>query len=89
MARALLLFLLALLPRLLFWQATEDRDLAWSLCFVGDAPVWQDQAGALAASESSRDENLARELSLPLRPPAMTWVVSALWDGRADGAWKV
>ncbi|MBK9385687.1 MAG: glycosyltransferase family 39 protein [Planctomycetes bacterium] len=89
MARALLLFLLALLPRLLFWQATEDRELAWSLCFVGDAPVWQAQAGALAASESSRDENLSRELSLPLRPPAMTWVVSALWDGRADGAWKV
>jgi hypothetical protein len=89
MGRALLLFLFALLPRLLFWQATEDRDLAWSLCFVGDAPVWQAQAGALAESASSRDANLARELALPLRPPAMTWVVSALWDGRPDGTWKV
>lgn len=89
MGRAASLFLLALILRLLFWQATEDRELAWSLAFVGDAPVWQAQAGALAANASARDENLARELALPLRPPAMTWLVAALWDGQPSGAWKI
>ncbi|MCR9245379.1 MAG: hypothetical protein NXI31_10125 [bacterium] len=76
---ALLLFGFGLLLRLLFWVATGDRGDAFAAVFQGDAPVWQTLA-------QSRAAGLDNELfKLPLRPPAMLWFITAIWDGSPDG----
>lgn len=78
---ALLLFAVALLTRLLFWQATADRDWAWSAFYKGDAPLWIEYAYALQHDQPF-------ELGLPIHPPGTAWLVSMLWNGRESGiAW--
>jgi hypothetical protein len=78
---ALLLFAAALLTRLLFWQATADRDWAWSAFYKGDAPLWIEYAYALQHDQPF-------ELGLPIHPPGTAWLGSLLWNGRQSGmAW--
>jgi hypothetical protein len=73
-----LLFLLALALRLLFWQATPDAGWAYSAFYKGDAPVWLAYAEALQKSQPF-------ELGLPLRPPGAGYLVAWLWSGRPSG----
>lgn len=73
-----LLFLLALALRLLFWQATPDAGWAYSAFYKGDAPVWLAYAEAL-------QKNQPFELGLPLRPPGAGYLVAWLWNGRPSG----
>lgn len=72
------LFAIALLLRVLFWQATPDRSWPHSAWYKGDAPVWMDYAQALQAGR-------AFELGIPIHPPGAGFLVAALWSGRADG----
>ena len=65
----LLLFLLALGLRLLFWQATPDSAAPYPGYYKGDAPSWLAYAGAL------RDSKLF-ELGLPLRPPGVGYLLA-------------
>ena len=74
---ALVLFAVGLLARLLFVTAGPDGGPGWHIGFQGDAPVWQSLAQKLAHGQ------LDDELRLPWRPPGMTWLVAALWDGEA------
>lgn len=77
------LFAFGLLLRLLLWQGSADREQAWHAGFQGDAPIWQE-----LAAKAERD--LPDELFLlPLRPPAMHWLVSSLWDGDPATAWRM
>jgi hypothetical protein len=69
---------LALVMRVLFWQATPDRGWAYSAWYKGDAPVWMDYARALQAGQDF-------ELGLPIHPPAAGYLVEALWNGRPAG----
>jgi hypothetical protein len=73
------LFVVALLVRILFWQATPDRGWPYSVWYKGDAPVWMEYAGALQAGKPF-------ELGLPIHPPAAGYLVAALWNGQASGA---
>ena len=57
-----LLFLVALGLRLLFWQATPDAAAPYPAYYKGDAPSWLAYARALQESQ-------VFELGLPLRPP--------------------
>ena len=75
------LFVIALLVRVLFWQATPDRSWPYSAWYKGDAPVWMDYARALQADRPF-------ELGIPIHPPGAGYLVAALWSGQADGvAW--
>jgi hypothetical protein len=78
---ALLLFVVALVLRVLFVAATADGGPGWHAGFQGDAPVWQGIAANLAAGRP--DEQLA----LPLRPPGMHWLVAQLWNGAPGTQW--
>ncbi|MCA8975000.1 MAG: hypothetical protein KDC98_09775 [Planctomycetes bacterium] len=83
MRPALLLFGFGLALRVLFWLSTGDRLDAHAAAFLGDAPVWQELANAAA---TGADHELLR---LPLRPPGMHWLVSMLWDGSQETAWRL
>ncbi len=72
---AWLLFAVGLAMRLLFWLAGPDAGAAWHAGFQGDAPAWQELAARLAHDVPND------ELLLPWRPPAMLWLVAALWNG--------
>lgn len=72
---ALLLFLFALVLRVLFLAATPDGGACWHVGFQGDAPVWQDLAARLANGVQDP------ETMLPWRPPGMPWFVSLLTNG--------
>ena len=48
----LAVFTLALVARLLFWQATPDRGWPHSALYKGDAVVWTDYAAALSRGGS-------------------------------------
>jgi hypothetical protein len=65
---ALLIFSVALVTRILFWQATPDREWGWSAYYKGDAPLWLDYARAIRAGQPF-------ELDLPIHPPATAWLV--------------
>jgi len=84
----LLLFAAGLLLRLLFWQATPDRDLAYAIAYQGDAPVWQQEAIATAAMQA-RGIASTGAAALPFRPPGMSWLVQALWNGDPGTAWRL
>lgn len=84
---AALLFAVGLLLRLLFVVATPDRDLAYAHALKGDAPLWQQLANE--AAHPPTDRPLDPQLRLPLRPPAMHWLVSSLWDGNPGTAWRL
>jgi hypothetical protein len=73
-----LLFGAALAVRLLFWQATPDRQWAYSALYKGDAVLWLEYAQALRTGQ-------AFELGLPIHPPGTAYLVSWLWDGTAAG----
>lgn len=77
------LFVFGLLLRVLLWQGSPDRELAWHVGFQGDAPIWQELAAK--ASRGDSDELFL----LPLRPPAMHWLVSSLWNGEPTTAWRL
>jgi hypothetical protein len=78
---AIALFLISIITRLLFWQATPDRHWPWSAYYKGDAPLWLDYARSLQLG-------VAFELGLPIHPPATAWLVALLWNGEASGvAW--
>lgn len=72
------LFLLALVLRLLFWQATADRTWPHTVYYHGDALTWLDYASALQADQPF-------EQGLPLRPPGNAYLIAALWDGSPGG----
>ena len=69
-----IIFALALVVRLLFWQATPDADWSHSVYYKGDAPIWLDYAQAL-------QQEVPYELGLPLRPPGNGYLLAGLWDG--------
>ena len=76
----LAVFAVSLAVRLLYWQATPDRDWPHSAMYKGDALVWSDYAAALAGGERF-------ELGLPLRPPGNAYLLRWLGvDGRPDAA---
>jgi hypothetical protein len=94
---ALLVFAVALVLRLAFWQATPDRAWPGSAAYAGDAATWMAHAEALA--EGGREDALrgggagARqpfELGLPLRPPGNAWILAGAGGaevGRAKLLW--
>jgi len=69
-----LVFVLALVLRLLFWQSSVDAPWPGSASYKGDAWTWLEYASAL-------QEDRPFELGIPIRPPAMAWVVDSVWDG--------
>lgn len=71
---ALLVFFLALILRLLFWQATPDSNWAHSALYKGDAATWVEQAWAIGNSQSY-------EFDLPLRPPGAAYLMAFFWGG--------
>ena len=75
---ALVVFALALALRLLYWQATPDRDWAYSVAFKGDAPVWLECARAL-------QQGLPYDSGLPIHPPGAGYLVALLWNGLPTG----
>jgi hypothetical protein len=68
------LFTLAFVIRLLFWQATPDAAWAHSAWYKGDASTWLEWARAI---EDSRPF----EMDLPIRPPGAAYFISALSTG--------
>ena len=73
-----LLFLVALGLRLLFWQATPDSAAPYPAYYKGDVPSWLAYATAL-------QESKLFELGLPLRPPGVGYLVALLWSGEESG----
>ena len=72
------LFVVALLLRCLFWQATPDAAWPYSAYYKGDAMIWLAYADAL-------QNDRPFELGIPLRPPANAYLIALLWNGREDG----
>jgi hypothetical protein len=72
------LFVLALVLRILFWQATPDASWPYTAWLKGDAPIWLEYARALHHERPF-------ELGLPIHPPGAAYLVAALWDGEAAG----
>lgn len=73
-----LLFALALVLRLLFWQATPDSTWPYSAWYKGDASTWMAWAEALQRSEKF-------EVDLPIRPPGAAYLIATLWNGQPSG----
>jgi hypothetical protein len=71
---AFLLFALALVLRLLFWQATADAGWAHSAWYKGDAATWLEWARAIEVSRPF-------EVGLPIRPPGAAYLIAALSTG--------
>lgn len=69
-----LVCLLALLLRLLFWQATPDSTWPHSVLYKGDAPTWIEQARAIGDAQPY-------EFDLPSRPPGAAYLMAFFWDG--------
>lgn len=75
-------FVVAAALRILFWLATDDRGLAHSAAFRGDAALWLEYARWFQGGPLF-------ELGLPIQPPGTAWLVSALWDGTPDGVFRL
>ena len=73
-----LLFLLALGLRLLFWQATPDSAAPYPAVYKGDTPSW------LAYARTLQESQLF-ELGLPLRPPGVGYLLALVWNGEETG----
>jgi hypothetical protein len=73
-----LLFGLALILRLLFWQATPDAAWPYSAYYKGDAATWLEWAQAI-------EESRPFEVGLPVRPPGAAHLIAALWNGEPAG----
>jgi hypothetical protein len=65
---------LALFLRLLFWQATPDSSWPHSALYKGDAPTWVEQARAIGKAQPY-------EFDLPLRPPGAAYLMAFFWGG--------
>ena len=76
LAAALLWFAVGLVLRLALLHASPDAEGPYAVLFQGDAPYWLQQAAGGDVSPAA---------SLPLRPPAMRWIVGASFDGTAEG----
>jgi hypothetical protein len=74
----LLLFVLALVLRVLFLLTMPDATGPYSPYYKGDTPVWLAYAQALQAS-------LPFDLGIPLRPPGVAYLLALLWDGQDSG----
>jgi hypothetical protein len=74
----LLLFVLALVLRILFLLAMPDATGPYSPYYKGDTPVWLAYAQALQAS-------LPFDLGIPLRPPGVAYLLAFMWDGQDSG----
>ncbi len=72
------LFVLALILRWLFWQATPDSAWPYSAYYKGDAATWLAYADAL-------NQDRPFELGIPLRPPGNAYLIALLWNGKASG----
>ncbi|MFN7955689.1 MAG: glycosyltransferase family 39 protein [bacterium] len=70
-ATTLALVALALVLRLLFWQATADRGWPDSAAYQGDAAMWTRWAEAIR-------DGIPFENGLPLRPPGAAYLIAAL-----------
>ena len=78
-----LVFVLALILRLLFWQATPDSSWPHSALYKGDAPSWVEQARAIADARPY-------EFDLPLRPPGAAYLIAFFWgDGGSIATLKL
>src|SRR5688572_15074483 len=75
-AAALGVFAIALLVRLLFLSGSADRGWPHSVYYEGDAPEWVRWANAL-------DRGERYEFDLPLRSPAVAYLMHWLWPGQA------
>jgi len=74
----LLLFILALVLRVLFLQATPDAAGPFNPYYKGDTPTWLDYAKAIQSPQPF-------DLGLPLRPPGVAYLVALLWNGQENG----
>ena len=74
----LLLFVLALILRVLFLQATPAAAGPRSVYYEGDTSYWLDYAQAIQSSRPF-------DLGLPLRPPGGAYLVALLWNGQQSG----
>ena len=74
----LLLFILALVLRVLFLQAMPDTADPFNPYYKGDTPTWLDYAKAIQSSQPF-------DLGLPLRPPGVAYLVAFLWNGQENG----
>ncbi len=74
----LLLFVLALVLRVLFLQATVDAAGPYSTYYIGDTPTWLDYAKAIQSAHPF-------DLGLPLRPPGVAYLTAFLWNGQESG----
>jgi hypothetical protein len=74
----ILLFGLALVLRLLFWQATPDAAWPYSVYYKGDAATWLEWAQAIRESRPF-------EVGLPIRTPGAAYLIASLWNGEAGG----
>ena len=74
----LLIFVLALVLRILFLMATIDASGPYSPYYKGDTPTWLDYARAIQSSTTF-------DLGLPLRPPGVAYAVAFLWNGQEEG----
>ena len=72
------IFILALLVRLLFLFTSPDRTWPHSIFYEGDAPTWAEWAHAL-------DEGKPFELDLPLRSPAVAYLLHWIHPGILQG----
>ncbi|MCI0630538.1 MAG: hypothetical protein L0Y44_07790 [Phycisphaerales bacterium] len=72
-------FALALTVRLMFLFSSPDRHWPHSVFYEGDAPEWVRYAAAL-------DEGRPYEFDLPLRPPAVAYLIHWLAPGMASQA---
>lgn len=75
-----LLFVVALALRILFWQATPMAGASYSPYYKGDAPTWLEYAKAIQQSQPF-------EFGLPLRPPGVAYLLAAVWNGHDSGIW--
>ncbi len=73
-----LFFVLALVLRILFLQATPDAAGPYSPYYKGDTPIWLDYAQAIQSS-STFDQGI------PMRPPGIAYLVALLWNGQENG----
>ncbi len=74
----LLLFILALVLRLIFLHATPDAAGPYNSFYKGDTPTWLDYAQAIQSSRPF-------DLGIPMRPPGIAYLVALLWNGQENG----
>jgi hypothetical protein len=75
-------FLAALIARLLFLYSSPDRAWPHSIFYEGDAPEWVNYAAAL-------DRGVPYEFDLPLRSPAVAYLLHWLDPGMIEGPFTI